>query len=547
MIADWSTPGSRDGGARTMKAEQADVDQAVVPVPDGLPLRSSMEIQGNILAGFKKPHQVFLFLRFGDPGQARQWLRELLDRGIATTAEVATFNDEFRTARARQDPPDLRALWRNVSLTSEGLHKLAPLPLNGDKKRDVIEEGLGRRDYAAFRAGPLGERFRNANDVRKYRDSGGVFQLREREQRRVEDERALTTAELLGDEGRSGPEKWLVGGPGQQPDALLTIASDDEEELHNAVADERRHAEGQGLDVLREQQGAVLPGGTEHFGFKEGVSQPGIVGFTKAVIRNRRWEDAERLGSPVIATGEFVLGWPGERTRDGRPSPGNAPTWMRNGSFQVFRRLTQHVDEWWAKMRHLADASTPSRYLAAKAIGRWPDGAPLAPANDREGDNDFDYRDDDFGYHTPRFAHIRKTNPRNDPVFRDRTHRMLRRGIPFTEEDGERGLLFNAFMANIEYQFEVMQREWANNQHFPSQPFDTLELEEAVVDGPDPITGNGDASCLLRREGQPDRRLDLGEFVHTTGAVYAFAPSMSTLRRLAGNQGAEPRRVEAPG
>jgi Dyp-type peroxidase family len=544
MIADWSTPGSRDGGARTMQAEQADVDQAVVPVPDGLPLRSSMEIQGNILAGFKKPHQVFLCLRFGNryPALAQQWLRQLIERGISMTAEVAEFNDQFREARKRlrdQDPPNLKACWRNVSLTSAGLNKLASL-VKPDIRNDL-------KAYNAFLVGPLGVRFRDANEVTTYRDSGGVLQLHEGERRRVADGEPLTTAKLLGDEGRSGPEKWLVGRPGEEPDALLTIAADDKGKLRDAVDVERRHAEEQGLDVLWEQQGAVLPGGTEHFGFKEGISQPGVADFTKAVIRNRRWEDAEHLGSPVIATGEFVLGRQGERTRDGRPSPENAPTWMRNGSFQVFRRLTQHVDEWWAKMRHLADASTPSRYLAAKAIGRWPDGAPLAPANDREGDNDFDYRDDECGYHTPRFAHIRKTNPRNDPVFRDRTHRMLRRGIPFTEKDGERGLLFNAFMANIEYQFEIVQREWANNRRFPSDPFDTLEREVAIVDGPDPVTGNGDASCLLRRKGQPDRRLDLGEFVHTTGAVYAFAPSMSTLRWLAGIQGAEPRRVEAPG
>jgi len=56
--------------------------------------------------------------------------------------------------------------------------------------------------------------------------------------------------------------------------------------------------------------------------------------------------------------------------------------------------------------------------------------------------------------------------------------------------------------------------------------------ESAVTDGPDPLIGAGTHPCLLRRDGQDPLPLKLPRFVRTTGAVYAFAPSISTLRRL---------------
>lgn len=67
---------------------------------------------------------------------------------------------------------------------------------------------------------------------------------------------------------------------------------------------------------------------------------------------------------------------------------------------------------------------------------------------------------------------MRKMNPRNG-TFDDRTHRLLRRGIPFAkslhveppvpgaDDEVEHGLAFNAFMGSIENQFEFLQRSWA--------------------------------------------------------------------------------------
>src|SRR5215204_2608160 len=64
-------------------------------------LKDSTEIQGNILAGFNKPHQLFLFLNFKHKQKgARGWLRRLTgDQRIATTKDVAAHNREYRDLR----------------------------------------------------------------------------------------------------------------------------------------------------------------------------------------------------------------------------------------------------------------------------------------------------------------------------------------------------------------------------------------------------------------------------------------------------------------
>jgi Dyp-type peroxidase family len=464
----------------------------------GLKLRSGNYVQGNILAGFNKPHQVFLFLGFGEGEQAqanaKAWLAELTRPSanrITTTRQVMEFRDK-RCQRKGEDPRDHNDVWLNVGLTYAGLVTLAP----------ELAPDLDR--YEAFRSGPAGDR-----------------------------------AALLGDTGDSAPENWLVGKPGAEPHALLTIAADDRNELRVRVAEEREVAERVGLNLLRQENGQALANGKEHFGFKDGVSQPGIRGFTRSVVRRGRLEDAKHAGSPIIASGEFVLGRLPERRGDGAvPLP--APVWMWGGSFQVFRRLIQDVPLWNQEMARLGPPSLTQEQLAAKAVGRHPDGKPLGLGG-QLGDNDFDYEGDDLGHDTPRFAHIRKMNPRNHRVFGERARRILRRGITFGPPydaadpagDGnpvERGLLFNAFMASIEEQFEFLQRQWANNTAFPSVLLDPPGKGE---DGVDPVVGTATAPCLLRVKGYGDRRLDFKRFVRTTGAVYAFAPSLLTLRGLA--------------
>jgi Dyp-type peroxidase family len=467
-----------------------------IPVPaEQLLLRDSDEIQGNILAGFNKPHQTFVFLSFGGEADARRWLGQLLapDPGpITTTREVV----EFRRLRDAQDPPPV-SVWTNVSLTTSGL-----LGLDGGLKLPRDE---------AFRTGAAGR------------------------------------AELLGDRGADGPENWVIGRPEHHVDALLTVAGDYADELSYKVKLLRDHASGCGLRVVgRELQGDRLPAphkGQEHFGFEDGISQPGVRGFTPAFPRKggdgEIWEeDADNPGTRVLPASAFVFG------EDPRQ---DATAWMRNGSFQVFRRLVQDVAGWREQMRRLSGELFPDAgydVMAAKAIGRWPSGSPLALAPDRDEcvpGNDFTYADDRAGMLTPRFAHIRKMNPRDNVKFDDDAHRILRRGIPFgapfkqdargPRATADRGLLFNAFMASIENQFEFLQRCWANNPRFPSKVLD--HPPPWTIDGVDPVISPPDGRWLVHRSRAPDMRCDLRRFVRTTGTIYAFAPSITTLGELA--------------
>lgn len=97
-------------------------------------LRESDDIQGDVIAGFKKDRMTLLFLKFEDPARARTWVKRLASQ-ISTTRQVATFNAAFRKARQAtggDDPQTLKATWTNVSFTYEGLKVLVggkdPLP-----------------------------------------------------------------------------------------------------------------------------------------------------------------------------------------------------------------------------------------------------------------------------------------------------------------------------------------------------------------------------------------------------------------------------------
>lgn len=491
----------------------ARVSGARARVPPEEWLKGSGEIQGNILAAFNKPSQLFLFLSFNrNRDRAREWVRRLVEeRRIATTRDVAPHNWEYRELRRRYGARRLRAQpllsedWMAVGFTSWGLVTLHP-----ELATDLVP-------YAAYWHGPLGGA----------RDARGNW---------------LAPAAIIGDEGKGDPGRWVVGGPGQVPvDALVTIAAD-EDRFQDRVRRELELVEECGLVALEIRQGdgssttgqlgQTLPppdggsGGIEHFGFKDGISQPSIRGYNTPQFRHKRWESERKPGSPIIAPGEFVLGYPGDRgsyPRTPRPVP---PPWMRDGSFQVFLRLTQDVAGWWKQMDALKDQL--SEDIAAKAIGRRLDGAPLAPKGGGPELNDFSYDDDTEGVHTPRFAHTRLANER-DGGFENATHRLLRRGIPFGppaggreaagNDDTERGLLLNAFMASIDDQFEFVQRNWMSNP-------------PATLDGPDPVIGVSSHPSILRRKDQEPESLNLRRFVHTTGAVYAFAPSLTTLAQL---------------
>jgi Dyp-type peroxidase family len=466
----------------------------------GLPLRTSTEIQGNILAGFNKDCQMFLFLRFTDRAKARQWLRQLTPeeeggppKKITMTEEVTRFKDRLRNGREGTDPEAeyIQSDWRNLSFTHTGIKMLQP------ELADELERG-GR--FEAFREG------------------------------------SAARNEKLGDLGDSHPDRWVLT---ETVHAVLTLAADDHGALERAVTEQLDHADTFEVEVLHEQRGDALPGplrGREHFGFRDGVSQPGVEGYTRPADGPDGPENADHPGARIVPSRHFLL-------------EVNEPAWMRGGTFQVLRLLGQDVARWSTQVLDQAQDLPEYWYvapalLAAKLIGRWPSGTPISlePRRDDRpqksaGDNQFSFAEDEDGERCPRFAHIRTQNPRQGA--KDDEHRILRRGIPFGPvydpvheaaggyapyDDQVRGLCFNAFMADIENQFEFLQKR-------------------SIVDDPDPpdtVAGGKEGSYELRvpvAQGAPAdpeaRPLTLRSCVKTLYSVYAFAPTLDGLKALA--------------
>ena len=171
-----------------------------------------------------------------------------------------------------------------------------------------------------------------------------------------------------------------------------------------------------------EECGANLPGifsGHEHFGFLDGVSQPGVRGRLSAapndVLTVRQNPNNRQQGKPgqeLIWPGEFVFGYPGqEGNPDNDPrqpfqNPGpvstTGPDWANDGSFLVFRRLTQDVAAFHDSLRRQRDAlqnagapaDVTADLLGARCVGRWRSGAPVERTrNDATLANDTDNAD----------------------------------------------------------------------------------------------------------------------------------------------------------
>jgi Dyp-type peroxidase family len=461
-------------------------------------LVSNADIQGNVLAAFNKDYELFLFLQIPDQAHGQAFLNELLPL-VSTNCDVAAFNQAFSSARAaaHEDPDDLSATWLSVSVTSHGLGVLNPMATT------VLAQPNWDATVARFNAG------------------------------------ASTSSDVAA-QGPEAPPEWLFGRPDQQIDLLVTLAADSADDLLGITQEVRQISATHGVTLVFEQDGRSLPGvrhGHEHFGFKDGISQPGVIGFDPPDPNTPNQVEG-KPGMLLIEPGEFVLGYPGH-DNPGRP----VPLWMFDGSFVVVRRLAQDVAGWWAQAEGLADTlSVSAEAVGAKLVGRWRSGVPVAvdpnadprSGSDLSSDNNFDYSNDLTGASTPLCAHIRKVNPRAGTVpGQDAVgqHRILRRGIAFGAPfdpaagkdhgpDAARGLVFACYQASIGEQFEFLQTNWADPVGFPTP-----------AAGPDPVIGPVGQGTLSA--GAAPQVVSLSRFVKLEGALYAFTPSIATLGLLA--------------
>jgi Dyp-type peroxidase family len=461
------------------------------------------EIQGDSLAGFRKDHVLLVALRFDATKLAdvRRWLAQLAD-SLAYVDVVHAFNAAFSKMRRlmRAEPP-LSALWTNIALTAEGLELLAP-------KADVATMD------ASFLAG------------------------------------AAANANVAGDpmDGSPGdPKTWMIGRRDQHVHALLNVAGDDA----GAV---RAHADAliaqvKGFaTVVVEQRGDVRTAqpGHEHFGFKDGISQPGVRGLD------------DSGSTPLLWPGEYILGYPRKVTGSNDPDEtivDPVAAWMKNGSYVVFRCLRQDVPGFRKALDNEATrlAALPgygdmtSTLLGALLVGRWPSGSPVvrSPKNDDgNATNDFTYASDAGGTICPFSAHVRKVNPRDEiteqgSAIRTLEHRILRRGVPYGPDwdaarpesaNEPRGLLFICHQSSIRAGFEFLSRNWANS---PDAPHDGSGQD--LIVGQD---GGADRTLTLQRSLAVPTPITIKRFVFAVGALYLFAPSRSALKMVLGDPGA---------
>jgi Dyp-type peroxidase family len=453
-------------------------------------------IQGNILRGYNVPHAFHLFLKVPDASAGRAFLAETVDevrdaeRWVAET-EVAI----------------------NVAITYAGLRAL-------EVEKGILDE--------------LPEAFREPIRIR--------------------------APLVLGDTGPSGPSSWDRGIGTVGSHVLVLVSARDVWAMKRRVRDIRARAHAHGLDVVHDQEVGALPTRREHFGWSDGFGQPAIEGVPGKRPRAGRGAPCEDgIGWRDLKAGEFILGY---RDEDGQVLSGPAAPLLHNGSFMVYRKLYQNVARFrkalYEEARRYGEATLPGvpltpakldelyEVMAAKVVGRWRDGASIELEPSRAGvmklgddeeddpDNDFRYRSaDPDGFHCPKGAHIRRTNPRDEFETNGKSaarHRIIRRGMPYGEfldglvDDGEdRGLIFICFNADFERQFELIQAHWCNDGN-----------AFGLGDDKDYLLGDNEGRCRFTIQGKPPYFAKAQpNIVLTRGCEYLLMPGINALRYLA--------------
>ncbi|HEV7804209.1 MAG TPA: Dyp-type peroxidase [Solirubrobacteraceae bacterium] len=497
---------------------------------DAEPLLPSAEIQGDILVGLTKKFETLLFFSIDDASAFTAFLKGL---DLTTQEDSLAIRDLIKKRRDQGIKTVVPTPGLNVAFTYGGLAKL-----------DVA--GLDDADVEAFRDGMA----------------------------------ARTDKGILTD---PPPDGWVVLGPNSPVDGVFIVTGISKAEIANTIALQLAPVPGNGWVLDAQQHGQVRPapaGGHEHFGYADGVSQPGVRGrLPSGAPLTETTGTSENQGEPgqdLLWPGEFLFGYPEQdptkTLEDEGPVHEPPIEFMRNGAYLVFRRLAQLVPEFdqavkdQAALTGGASDESSAELMGAQMVGRWKSGTALinAPTADNPGlaegtplVNDFEFGDDREGLHCPWAAHVRKVYPRDDvrgntdpdqdaidaAEAATQTHRMLRRGIAFgpeltekealsgsssTNPSNARGLLFKSYVTSLDDQFEFVQQAWVNNPDF-SQP-------DAGVD---PIIGQSDddtapflGAAATSGDATKKPQLSMGHFVTMEGGEYFFAPSITAIESL---------------
>lgn len=426
------------------------------------------DIQGNVLGGFNTNVQDFLFFSLDAKRErdAALWLAARADE-VTPVSAVKAARTAIKTASGLDAPT-----WLFLAVSHGLLKSLAP---------DVFVSDI------AFIQGHLARAKGILNDL-------------------------------------TDPQTWVAGSLVRPIDVLLIVGGNVEATVMARADTLVEAATGSGLTLVWREAGRRLDD-DEHFGFRDGISQPLISGFDPG---------------GTMGAGHFVFGYP-RKTGEAPVVPRLDPRGVAdNGSLMVWRRLGQDVQAFrdFCKVQAAAlSAQWPgfdAAHLAALLVGRWPSGAPVLKGQTTDpkpesSDNGFDFSNDSDGKSCPFGAHVRKVNPRAGKKDVVDVPRMIRRGIPYGQrldeapDKPDRGLTFVSFQTSITDQFEFLTQHWMNSDSKPAPESDLLVGRRSPpgvlnIQGPDgaiPVQG-------------PNRF-----WIIPSGGAYLFAPGRAGLRKLA--------------
>lgn len=363
----------------------------------------------------------------------------------------------------------------------------------------------------------------------------------------------LRAARYLGDAGVSAAERWNDVFHLRTAHVWIAINAADRQALDRATNSLRTLDAKSGLGGWH---GHGIPDGEHllldphdrkkryvHFGLRDNLTQPSIL------------QSNAKLPTPAapgaaLAPGDLLLGYPNSQGANVWAPDGTAPAledFIRNGTFGVLRQIEQDeasfdafLDARSAELIGRGYTFATRDYLKAKLCGRWPGGAPIRPHETQEptgrtpGNPNVDFTKDTEGWGCPFGAHIRRANPRTDPLMPPVQRTLFRRSIPYGPRysgvrDGiERGLVGVFFCSHIEEQFELLVSEWLEKN--PLGPANSGRAKDPLSgrhDEPDAafhIPMAGGAGIVLK---------GFQAFVRTRGTLYALFPSRWALQTIA--------------
>ena len=520
MSQDTETPAARERGGFLRRLFGRIADEA--SVSDGPSKQGSTgaldlaDIQGFILRGYRMPRVRHFLLTVDVAAEARTLLGRLVSGDESDAPQITTAEDwHVGFAPGPRDSLDNVARCKpdyclNVGITWPGLIAL--------EVKDRVPS-LSFKSFGAYVAG------------------------------------AAERAGLVGDTGRSAPQNW-VGAFGKGSDHVMITLHALSPEAMTGYTDRLSalFAEGNAFQEIWRTDGTawteIVDGRPSFcskvpFGYTDGISMTTIRGGPE-----RYTPDHQQPCEPWL----FVL--QDEAENYFVPEPRELGL---NGSFAVFKMIETDVVGFENYLQSHKDKIDPELH-AAKICGRWRNGVPLAlsPETDSppggiplEQLNNFEYVNadgsgDPRGLRCPVGAHMRRINPRGQPVTgqgvpggSNNTHRLIRRGMPYGPTydpkqpyDGiERGLLGYFINSSIENQYEFVLAHWVNDSEFAGAVRLPAKSKDPMIGTQDPAES---IFAIPQANGvQPIKITGFSSFTKTKAAAYCFLPSVTALKFIA--------------